>query len=190
VLRRISFTVGFVTLSWLLAMLVPATASAQHGPGRHAPGSGPTYDPTSEATFTGTVVDVNSGRSLFSRLLGIHTLGLGHKRVQEKQLVLKTDTDSVRIYLAPTAFLTERKLEIRKGDTLAVTGSRVTVGDSRIVLAREIRKADNTWTLRDAAGEPLWSAAQSEPRGFWTKTKVLLAIVAVKVALLATVLRH
>ena len=160
-------------------MLVPATASAQHGPRRHAPGSGPTYDPASEATFPGTVADMNSGRSLFSRLRGIHTLGLGHKRVQEK-LVLKTDTDSVRIYLGPTAFLTERKLEIRKGDTLAVTGSRVTVGDSQIVLAREVRKVDNTWTLRDASGEPLWSSAQSEPRGFWTKTKVLLA----------TVLRH
>lgn len=71
-----------------------------------------------------------------------------------------------------------------------MTGSRGTVGDSKIVLAREIRKADHTWTLRDAAGEPLWSSAQTEPRRFWTKTKVLLAVVAVEVALLATVLRH
>lgn len=185
-----SFTLGVVTLSSLLAVFVPATASAQHGPGRHGAGSGPVYDTESEATFKGTVADVNSGRSVFSRLLGIHTLCLGHTGVQEKQLLLKTDTDTLRIHLGPTAFLTERKVEIRKGDTLEVTGSSVTIGDAQIVLAREIRKANNAWTLRDAAGQPLWSSAQTESRGFWTKTKVLLAILAVKVALLATVLRH
>jgi hypothetical protein len=183
------FTVGVVTLSSIF-VFVPSKLSAQHGPGRHGPDSIPAYDTTTEASFTGTVADVKSGRSLFSRLLGIHTLGLGHRRVQEKQLVVKTDTDTVRIHLGPTAFLTEKKVEIRKGDTLEVTGSRVTIGNSQVVLAREIRKPDNAWTLRDAAGQPLWSCAQTEARGFWTKTKVLLAVVAVKVALLATVLRH
>jgi hypothetical protein len=183
-------TVGVVTLSWLLVGLAPSTTFAQHGPGRHGPRPDPEYDPKTEASFQGTVADVNGGRSFLSKVLGLHTLGLGHTGVQEKQLLLKTDTDTLRIHLAPTAFLTERKVEIRKGDTLEVTGSSVTIGDAQIVLAREVRKANNAWTLRDAAGQPLWSPAQTESRGFWTKTKVLLAILAVKVALLATVLRH
>jgi hypothetical protein len=187
--RRIGFTVGVVTLS-SFGVFVPSPVVAQHGPGRHGPGSGPAYDTTTEATFTGTVADVKSGRSLFSRLVGIHTLGLGHKGAQEKQLVVKTDTNIVQIHLGPTAFLTEKKVEIRKGDTLEVTGSRVTIGDSQVVLAREIRKGDSSWTLRDVAGQPLWSAAETETRGFWTKKKILFTVVAVKVALLATVLRH
>jgi hypothetical protein len=187
--RSISATVHIVTFAWL-SVLLPSPAVAQHGPGRHRPGSSPAYDTTTEAAFTGTVVDVKSGQSLLSRLVGIHTLGLGHKRVQERQLLVKTDTETVRVHLGPTAFLTDKKVETRKGDTVEVTGSRVTIGDSQVVLAREIRKADRAWTLRDAAGQPLWSAAQTEARGFWTTTKVLLAVVAVKVALLATVLSH
>jgi hypothetical protein len=183
-----------------LGVFDPSTVFAQHGPGRHDPGSarpqegpqeGPAYDTKTEATFTGTVTDVKTGGpGRLGWLMRVHTLGLGHKGVQEKQLLLKTDTDTVRIHLGPTAFLTDQKVEIRKGDTLDVTGSRVTIGDSQLVLAREIRKADNIWTLRDAAGQPLWSAAQTEARGFWTTKKVLLTVVVVKVALLFTVLRH
>jgi hypothetical protein len=123
-------------------------------------------------------------------LMRVHTFGLGHKGVRETQLLMKTDTDTVRIHLGPTAFLADQKVEISKGDTLEVTGSSVTLGDVRVVLAREIRKCGNVWTLRDATGQPLWSSAQTEARGFWTTKKVLLTVVAVKVALLFTVLRH
>jgi hypothetical protein len=152
--------------------------------------SNPAYDPNNEATFKGTVADVRGGRSPLSRVFQFHTLGLGHKGVQEKQLLLKTDTDTVQIHLGPTAFLTENNVEIRKGDALEVTGSRVTVGDSQVILARAIRKGGNEWVLRDATGHPLWRPDQPETRGFWTTTKILLTVVAVKVALLSTVLRH
>lgn len=150
-IRNTWFTVGVVALS-LLGVLVPSTVFAQDGPGRHEPGSvqrqqgpgpheGPAYDTNSEATFKGTVADVKPGRSaLHGLLFRIHTLGLGQMGVQEKQLLLKTDTGTVEIQLGPTAFLTEKKEEIRKGDTLEVTGSRVTIGESQVVLAREIRE--------------------------------------------------
>ena len=95
-IKRICVTVGVGTLL-SLAVLGPATASAQHGPGRHRHGSRPDYDPATETTFKGTVADVKSGQSLFSRLFRIHTLGLGHNGVQEKELLVKTDTDIVQI---------------------------------------------------------------------------------------------
>jgi hypothetical protein len=194
------FTVGVVAL-WSLGACVPSTVLAQHGPStgdsrperpqENPDQEGPTYDPNTEVTFTGTVTDIKTGGpGRLGWLMKVHTLGLGHQGAQETQLLLKTDTDTVRIQLGPTAFLTDQKVEIRKGDTLAVTGSRVTMDDSPLVLARELRKADNTWTLRDAAGQPLWSAAQTERRGFWTTKKVLLTVIAVKVVLLFTVLRH
>lgn len=195
------FTVSVVSL-WSLGVFVPSKVLAQHGPSRDdtrreqpqedpEPQEGPAYDPSTEVIFSGTVTDVKGGGpGRLGWLMKVHTFGLGHKGVQEKELLLKTDTDMVRIHLGPTAFLTDQKVEIRKGDTLAVTGSRVTIGDSQLVLAREIRKADNTWTLRDAGGQPRWNVAQTEARGFWTTKKVLLTVVAVKVALLFTVLRH
>jgi hypothetical protein len=106
------------------------------------------------------------------------------------QLLLRTETGTIEMKLGPSAFLTEKQVKIQKGDALEVTGSRVTFGESHVVLAREIRKGDTMWTLRDAPGQPLWSPVQTERRGFWTKKKVLLAIIAAKVVAVATVFRH
>lgn len=184
-----------ITLS-SLGVFFPSTLFAQHGPGRHGPDSvqrpyeGPAYDTTSEATFKGTVKDVKTGRSGWYWLSRVHTLGLGHTSPKAKELRLMTDTGMVEIHLGPTAFLTEKKVEIRKGDTLEVSGSRIMIGEAHVVLAREIRKGDKAWTLRDSTGQPLWSSSLGEARGFWTKKRVLVAIALVKVVALATVLRH
>jgi hypothetical protein len=160
-------------------------------PARVLAGQGPTYDPAIEATHTGTVEEVQGGGpGRLGWLMRVHTLGLGHKSANEKQLFLKTDTDTLRIHLGPTAFLNDRRVEIEEGDRLVVTGSRVAIGDSQVVLAREIRKGDIAWSLRNAAGQSLWSTTEPDTRRFWTTTKVVLIVVSAKVALLATVLRH
>jgi len=180
---------GVVAVS-VLACSVPTAALAQHGPGRHRPDSGLPYDMKREATVTGTVVVLKSGSSLLSRLFRIHTLGVGHTNVQQRQLILRTDVGRIRIHLGPSTFIDELNAQIRKGDKLEVTGSRVTIGDSHVLVARALRKGDSVWTLRDAAGQPLWDSADAEPRGFWTAKKVLITVVVVKVVALATVLRH
>jgi hypothetical protein len=64
-------------------------------------------------------------------------MGLGHRGAKEKQLLLKTDGDALRIQLAPTTFLDEHKVAIRKGDVLEVVGSRIRIDGSSVVLARE-----------------------------------------------------
>jgi len=71
-----------------------------------------------------------------------------------------------------------------------VTGSHATIAQAHVVLAREIRKADSTWTLRDTTGQPLWGSVETEARGFWTTKRVLLAAIVIKVVLVATVLHH
>jgi methionine sulfoxide reductase heme-binding subunit len=181
---------GVVTVI-LLVVFLPSALFAQHGPGRHGADAGLSYDIKTEATVTGTVVEVKSGRSLWSRLFRIHTLGVGDKKLQELQVVLKTDAGTVPVHLGPRAFLEGTKVEIRKGDTLEVTGSHLTLGNAhRVVLAREVRRGGNAWTLRDTAGQPLWSTDQTQPRGFWTAKKVLVTVVVIKVVALATVLRH
>jgi hypothetical protein len=164
-----------------LGVLVPTIAFAQHGPA---------YDTTTEAEFKGTVKDVRTLRSQSSWFSRIHTLGVGHAGVEEKRLVLKTDTGTVEIHLGPTKFLAAQKAQIAKRDTLEVRGSRITIGESHVVLARVIRKGDTTWRLRDSTGAPLWNTSAGERRGFWTTRRVLVAIAVVKVVALATVLRH
>jgi hypothetical protein len=163
---------SWFTLMTLLSVAVfaPSTGFAQHGPGRHGPAGpykGPAYDTSSEAIFKGTVADVKTGG-------------------QETQLLLKTDTGTVVIHLGPAAFLTQKA--IRNGDTLEVTGSRVTIGEAQVVLAREIRKGDYTWTLRDATGQPLLESSGTEARGGGFGKKLLLAGLIAKVVVLAVVL--
>jgi hypothetical protein len=199
--RKSSRSIVRAVLLSFLCVLVPATVFGGQAPGAQTTGAptqghtetpeGPTYDPNTEGTFTGTVTAIRAGGpGRLGWLMRAHTLGFGHRAADDAQLLLKTDNDTVRIRLGPTAFLSDRKVEITEGDRLAVTGSSVTVGDSQVVLAREIRKGDTAWTLRNAAGQALWSTTQPERRRFWTTTKVVLVVVAAKVALLATVLRH
>jgi hypothetical protein len=58
---------------------------------------------------------------------------------------VKTEKETPEVQAGPTAYLTE------KGITLA------TIGEDPVVIARQIKKGDKTWTLRDASGRPVWS---------------------------------
>ena len=155
------FAVGILTCS-AIGLFASSTMSAQHGPVPHAAGAsqqpGPgqhpgavtpaPYDVKTEVRLTGVVVHVNAV---------VHG-GASNRMAQESTLILKTDTGTFDVRLAPAAFLAEKKAKIAKGDTVEVIGSRVTIGDSQVVLAREIRKGSTSWTLRDAGGAPLWAS--------------------------------
>ena len=183
--KRLSrvFTLGLVAAA-LYGMSVPHIVFAEQNQ------TSLTYDPATEATFVGIVTDINGGPGRLGWLMRAHTFGLGHKGAADKALILKTDTETVRIHLGPTAFLSKQEVDIEDGDSLTVTGSRLIVAGASVVLAREIRKGATVWGLRNSAGEPLWSTPEPETRRFWTTTKVVLVVVAAKIALLATVLRH
>jgi hypothetical protein len=127
-----------------LTLFVAASLHAQPQ-GR---GGGPQYDPATEATVTGTVESVEQ----------IAGPGGGHGRrgLAGTHLTLRTKTETLEVHLGPTLFLNEKKVAIAKGDTLVITGSRVTLDDEAVFITKEVKKGDTTWTLRDAAGLPLW----------------------------------
>ena len=108
----------------------------------------PRYDVATEATVTGTVESVE-------RIAGPGG-GRGRRGLSGTHITLKTSAETLDVHLGPTAFLNEKKVAIGKGDRVVVVGSRVTVGDERVLIAKELKKGDSTWTLRDAAGLPLW----------------------------------
>ena len=61
---------------------------------------------------------------------GGHMMGAGRMGAQEQQIVLKTDTGTVAVQLAPTALPYGEESGIGKGDAIEVIGSTVTVGES------------------------------------------------------------
>jgi hypothetical protein len=116
-------------------------------PGAGRSGS-PMYNTASETTITGTVESVETVAGGGGR--GRRGLGGTH-------LALKTEKETVDVHLGPTAYLAEHKIDVAKGDALEILGSRVTVDNETFLIARQIKKGDATWTLRDASGRPAWS---------------------------------
>lgn len=106
------------------------------------------YDTKTETTLTGTVEEVKTVIDMMG--------GGGRIGGQGTHLMLKTAKETIEIHLGPSAFLREKNIEIAKGDAVEALGSRVKIGPSDALIAREIRKGGTSWTLRDANGRPLW----------------------------------
>ena len=139
-LKRLSV----VAAAALLTVAAVSVVMAQTG----SSGTSPMYDVKTETTIKGTVesVDTVTGTGGRSR----HALGGTH-------LMVKTEKEALAVHVGPTAYLIEKGITLAKGDTLEILGSRVTIDKEPVVIARQIKKGDNTWTLRDASGRPLWS---------------------------------
>jgi hypothetical protein len=112
----------------------------------------PMYDKRAEVTVIGTVEEVRE-------MTGMGGMTGGTARGMH--VMLKTDKETFEVHLGPVHYLKEQKVDLAKGDAIEVSGARVTMGDRRVILARELRKGDQTWTLRDAEGRPRWRMAPS-----------------------------
>jgi hypothetical protein len=147
--RRTTMTLCFKRLSILggvaLVLGTVSFASAQPPAGRRGPMM---YDVKTETTVNGTVeaVDIVSGSG-----------GRGRGGMGGAHLTVKTGAEALEVHLGPVAYLAEKKIMFSKGDAVEILGSRVTINEKPVLIAREIKKAGDTWTLRDASGHPLWS---------------------------------
>jgi hypothetical protein len=106
----------------------------------------PTYDTKAETTLQGTVDEVKAVSGMISG-----------RSMQGTHLMLTTGAETIEVHLGPSWFLKENKIEIAKGDTVEIIGSRKKIGEADALLAREIHKNQTVWTLRDANGLPLWA---------------------------------
>jgi hypothetical protein len=135
-----------IAIAAVLVVGLAPFASAQTKPkGRQG---SPMYDVKSETTITGTIESIET-------ITGPG--GRGRRGLGGTHLVVKTKTDTLEVHVGPTAYLSEQKITVAKGDTVEILGSRVTIDDEPVLLARQITKGTDKWTLRDASGRPLWS---------------------------------
>jgi len=133
-MRSINVVVA-VALSVALATLAFAQKpSADH--------SMPKYDVSREVTIKGTIDDVKE-MTMGKNEIGVH-------------LVVKTGTDTIEVRLCPSSYVKDFEVSLVKGQSLQVTGAKVKVDDKDIILARELVQGNNTVTLRDKSGDPVW----------------------------------
>jgi hypothetical protein len=100
------------------------------------------YNPDTETSIKGIVQEVK--QATCGRMMGTH-------------VVLKSGDESREVMLGPSTFITSKGFAFAKGDSLEVTGSKVTVNGINYIIAREVVKDGKTLTLRDKSGKPQWS---------------------------------
>lgn len=125
----------------IAGMFVAASSlMAWQGHGMH--GNMRMYNPSTETTVKGVVEDVtNPSRG---RMAGTH-------------LSVKTTEGLTTVALGPSSFIASSGFSFAKGDTVEITGSKVSMGGKEWIIAREVVKEGKTLTLRDKDGNPKWA---------------------------------
>jgi len=72
-------------------------------------------------------------------------------------LIVKSASEAVEVDLGPQWFLTERKYTFAVGDELIVTGARIKRNSGDALIARDIKRGEQTMQFRDPKGFPLWA---------------------------------
>ena len=112
--------------------------------------TGPKYDVANEVKIKGVVEEI---REVPGNFEGTH-------------LVVKTDTGTVLVRVAPASFLKDIDTSFAKGDQVQVVGCKAPNSTEDEILAREITVGTNTTTLRDDKGVPVWAGwTPSKPSG-------------------------
>lgn len=111
------------------------------GLAQKAGNTGPKYDVANQVKIKGVIDDIHETPGAFE---GTH-------------LVVKTDTGTVLIQVAPADFLKEIDTSFKKGDQIEVVGAKSMGSEGEEILAREITVGNNSTTLRDDNGVPVWA---------------------------------
>lgn len=126
-------------ISFLLVICVGMAAAQSTYPSK-----GRIYDPATETTISGKVAEVTQHAGRGHGGTGTHVM-------------LENSAGKVEVHLGPTSYLAAQNASYAKGDEITVTGSKVKLGGSDVIIAREVKRGDQVLTLRDAQGIPKWS---------------------------------
>jgi hypothetical protein len=141
VLRLPSIFRRALFLAMFVAVLCVDSASAQKNQTNTV--SPPKYDLKTEAKMNGTVEELK--------------LPAKGSEKESAHLLVKNGADTVDVYLCPKSFLDDMGITFKKGDEIALTGSKVKQDAADLILAREIVKGTDTLVLRDDKGTPIWN---------------------------------
>jgi hypothetical protein len=106
------------------------------------------YNPQTVETLSGEVTSVDTVAT--GPYQGVH-------------LKVKTDKETLPVHLGPRSYLDKQDMKFSEGDKVEVTGSRVTMDGKPAIIAKEVKKDDQSLELRDDRGVPKW-AGQGQRR--------------------------
>jgi hypothetical protein len=141
---------GTIAPRLILGAVVGLFAAAPHAFAQMA--TLPSYNPASEVTLTGVIQTVTEAADAY-QLNGIPMPGT--------RLSVKTSNNTTDVRLGPSLFLEQQDLDLVPGSVVRIEGSRVTMGNAGVVLARRITIGRTIVVLRDTTGAPQWGNGAS-----------------------------
>jgi hypothetical protein len=121
-----------------LALIITPAAAGQTGV------VVPKYDRATEATFKGTVEEVNDRQCPVSGGMGSH-------------IILRlSPSQTIEVHLATSRFVKTYDLVFKKGDEVTVVGTKVQFEGVETIFAREVTRGSETFVFRDKDGTPIW----------------------------------
>jgi hypothetical protein len=125
-----------VLLTGAIATVLLSAAWAQS-----ASKTGPKYDVKNEVKVKGVIEEIREVPGPF----------------EGTYLVVKTESKTVVVHAAPADFLKEIDTTFSKGEQVEIVGCKAPNAPEEEILAREITVGQNTTTLRDDKGIPVWA---------------------------------
>ncbi len=102
------------------------------------------YSPKNESTIAGTVEEVQEFFCPVTDDRGTH-------------VKLKTEDGTVMVHVAMSRFLRDHKISFNPGERWQVTGAKIRFEGRQGMIARQMARGGEVYTLRDTSGKPLWT---------------------------------
>jgi len=141
----------YVVLVFVLSMFISNETWAQRGMrwrGSGGWGQGGQYqrlyDVKTVESISGEVLRIEKIKPMKGMSAGVH-------------LVLKEANGEMSVHLGPEWYVERQDFEIKVGDKIEVTGSKVPFQGKPALIAAEVKKNDDVLKLRDNDGFPYWS---------------------------------
>jgi len=108
------------------------------------------YNAVTEATVEGKITNVEVADS-------------GYGRFPAVIVDLKTKDETMKVYIAPNWYLSNEKIELKKDQSLEITGSKVTHNKEELLITRTMKFDGKEITFRDSKGFPVWAGKAMGP---------------------------
>jgi hypothetical protein len=116
-----------------------------------------TQAPTSQGWPMGRMYNPKTVESLEGKIESLETVTASRMDIPARVLLkLKTNQETVTVYLGPKWYLEKQKAKLSPGDYLQVKGSRVTMDNQPVILPNTITKGSEVMQFWDEQGSPIW----------------------------------
>lgn len=147
-MKRVIGLLGIIVIAFTWPALAQ-TKSKEAGNGQIVcPGVSPRmFDPKTVTTIKGTV---DCMAKFPQKRVGSNV------EMIYQGVVLKTDKSKFPVYLGPRWYLNKQKFQLKEGDNLEVTASKIDMSGTSLFIASEVKANGKILRLRDLQGNPLW----------------------------------